>query len=302
MCGLVILQMLISLAHSGVCLEQLLEGFLSAPNAEAYFSDQGQPSHIAQNALYLCNNVIADSVLVWRLYIVFNKNKWICIPYVILILGATASFIGALHTTAGRDTLAELYLITLGAWLTAYWSITIAIQATASCLIAYKILVIRNQFSHVKSVRISRSMSVVWIILESGAVLSLTTILLLGFYTAHKSAGAVVAAIGGQLSALIPVSILLRVALNNTSLFAGSAPASPSTLVGFQRDSALHSGSEGTTIHIQRSVDINESFELYQSSKQLLLSLLDGGFTIPPQIPLSSILYHHTCSTSSEPE
>lgn len=43
-------------------------------------------------------------------------------------------------------------------------------------------------------------MSVLWMILESGAILSFTTIVLLVFYLKKKIAGTVVAAIGGQLA------------------------------------------------------------------------------------------------------
>lgn len=41
-------------------------------------------------------------------------------------------------------------------------------------------------------------MSVVWIILESGTVLSVGTVFLLAFYTTKKDAGAVVIGINGQ--------------------------------------------------------------------------------------------------------
>ena len=43
-------------------------------------------------------------------------------------------------------------------------------------------------------------MSVIWMILESGAVLSMMTVMLLGFYAAKKGEGAVIISINAQLS------------------------------------------------------------------------------------------------------
>lgn len=55
MCGIVVFQLLTAGAHSGLVLQQALYGFQSAPIPELYWADQGQPTHLAQTALYLVN-------------------------------------------------------------------------------------------------------------------------------------------------------------------------------------------------------------------------------------------------------
>jgi hypothetical protein len=55
MSGVLILQILLAGSHCGICLQQVLYAFLVAPIPEAYITDQGQPTHVAQHGLYLVN-------------------------------------------------------------------------------------------------------------------------------------------------------------------------------------------------------------------------------------------------------
>lgn len=55
MLALVIVQLLVSGAHCGLCLQQALYGFVAAPDPAAYFGSQGLPTHIGQTALYVIN-------------------------------------------------------------------------------------------------------------------------------------------------------------------------------------------------------------------------------------------------------
>ncbi|KAI0771371.1 hypothetical protein BC629DRAFT_764702 [Irpex lacteus] len=262
MCCLVILQLLISGFHDGLCLQQVIYGFVAAPNVDEYLADQGTATHVAQNILYYINNLIADGVLVWRLYMVYNRNKWICVPYVIFILAAFASFAGSLHALVGSKTLQALFLITLGHWITTYWALNITIQFSASCLIAYKIWTTRSKVSGFRATPTSNTMSALWIILESGLTLSLTTVVLLAFYLTHRVAGRVISSITGQLGALVPASILLRSAMNKAAS-SSMEPSAPSNIVvGFSRggDAFTDSSSvDGTTTQpVCRSTETTE--------------------------------------------
>ncbi|KAI0087879.1 hypothetical protein BDY19DRAFT_994764 [Irpex rosettiformis] len=271
MCGVVIFQLLIAGFHCGLCLQQVLFAFLGAPNAEAYSLDQTQSTHVAQHGLYLINNIIADSVLVWRLYVVYNKNKWICIPYLIFILGVLACFIGIIFTLAGPQQLPIIFITRLGGWQETYWALSIVIQVSASSLIAYRILDIQRHAP--RSMKRSKTMSVFWMILESGAILGCTTVVALSLYLAHKIAGGVVTAIGGQLAALVPASILLRVALNKVT-FDSSGSTVPSAVIGFQGNGSDFTGNTGdSTLNRPQSPAIKQEVELYEYRNKIVTSV-----------------------------
>ncbi|KAI0771398.1 hypothetical protein BC629DRAFT_1595639 [Irpex lacteus] len=227
MCGVIVLQFLIAGFHCGLCLQQTLFAFLAAPSAEAYSLEQTEPTHVAQHGLYLINNIIADSVLVWRLYVVYNKNKWICIPYLVFIMGTLACFIGILFTLCRPLELPIIFIARLGGWQETYWGLSIVIQVSASCLIAFKILDIHRHAP--RSLKYSRTMSVFWMILESGATLGCTTVVALSLYLSHKIAGGVITAIGGQLAALVPASSCCANGSDFTGNTGGSTLNAPQT-------------------------------------------------------------------------
>jgi hypothetical protein len=80
-------------------------------------------------------------------------------------------------------------------WLLATWSLSIATQFGATVLIGYRFWKTIRWTS--KGIRASR-LSVLWILVESGALYSVTTIFLLGFSSTNT--GAIFAASLGQIS------------------------------------------------------------------------------------------------------
>ncbi len=109
------------------------------------------------------------------------------------------------------NNLSVLFGVALAGWTETHWAVTVTIQVSASCLIGLKIWTVRNRTHATNYGSISRSMPIVWIILESGAILSISTVLLLAFYATNKVAGGLVAAINGQLGVIsFAVTVLVR--------------------------------------------------------------------------------------------
>ena len=98
-----------------------------------------------------------------------------------------------LSMTHTQEALLEL---PLQRWSYISWSLSAAIQVGASSLLAYKIWTAYAAVAHILNSPTRRQL--VWIILESGVILSSSTLLLLGFYAAKKEVGAVVIAELGQ--------------------------------------------------------------------------------------------------------
>jgi len=92
----------------------------------------------------------------------------------------------------------------VGNYLLANWVLSITIQVTATLLIALRIW--RNFYWGAKRAgRVgSTHMSILWMVVESGAVYSITAILTLVFWCERASAGAIVGACLGQVSVSSP--------------------------------------------------------------------------------------------------
>lgn len=77
------------------------------------------------------------------------------------------------------------------------WSLSICIQVSATLLLAWRIWTSHAALAGASGRR--WSVSILKIIVESGAILSTTTIFLLGFYISKKTVGGVVVAMLGQM-------------------------------------------------------------------------------------------------------
>lgn len=74
-----------------------------------------------------------------------------------------------------------LFLKAVLQWTTAAWSLSIALQTCCTALIAYKILSTTRGIQNGLGLRFGKSnTAVVWIVVESGALYSMSTLVLLG--------------------------------------------------------------------------------------------------------------------------
>lgn len=200
----VISQFAISTVHIASIYYQLAQGFLRSPVPEAYLNDPSSAAHITEEFAYFTNNLVADGVLIWRLFVVWSPRRWICLPFVLMAVGhALCGLIGtSLFINANR------HLQILNRWLLVTGSLTVATQALASLLIACRMV-----WLSLSSVSRHRSIfwSMTWTVVESGAVLGCASILVLAFFAEKRNAAAVIGSIVGQLACLVPSSIILRV-------------------------------------------------------------------------------------------
>lgn len=117
-------------------------------------------------------------------------------------------------------------------WAIATWSLSISIQVSATSIIAWVLWSVHRESRKLHNDR--TIVSVMWVILESGAVLSTATVILLAFYVNQMTAGGIVVAFIGQLAVrdfqslliltltrlcqtLVPTSILVRITLTTNA-------------------------------------------------------------------------------------
>lgn len=128
-------------------------------------------------------------------------------------------------------------------WAVAQWALSIAIQVSGTMLIAWRIWYI--QIGTIGFHKNQKVMPIVWIILESGVVLSLAHVLQLAFYLEDTVLDGVVFAMLGQLDVsvtstafvvstyrtlqtIVPTSILVRVAHTEKMVSNASVSIPPS--------------------------------------------------------------------------
>ncbi|KAH8984388.1 hypothetical protein EDB86DRAFT_154470 [Lactarius hatsudake] len=202
-------QFALATGHVIAVLIKLIQAFIGAAGTldgpSNYLLNQSTPEHVAE-VLYITNSLIGDAIMIWRLWIIWNRNFWLCVPFIVLCIASGVTGYTALVNLA-RLTLANtVFLSRVHSWLVATWAFSIATQLGATLLIGYRIWK-SIQWNSSKGFRASR-LSALWILVESGALYSVTTILMLGFSSTNT--GAIFVAALGQISALAPTLIIVR--------------------------------------------------------------------------------------------
>ncbi|KAF8891393.1 hypothetical protein BD779DRAFT_1784783 [Infundibulicybe gibba] len=212
--GSTTLQFILSTVYVAVALRMAIESFIwltAAPGAAAaYWADPSKPILAVSKGVYITNTLIGDTILVWRLYVVWGGKYYIHVfPAVMLVGTAVSGYISVAHL-AHLTSVDALFLVAKTLLVT--WSLTIATQVSASALIAGRIWWISRQPASATHLA-HRSRPIIWMIIESGAIYTISTIILLILFDLKTQAGSIIADITLQIGAIIPTAIIVRVGL-----------------------------------------------------------------------------------------
>ncbi|KAH8987460.1 hypothetical protein EDB92DRAFT_1128834 [Lactarius akahatsu] len=266
-------QFALATGHVIAVLVQLIRAFIGAAGTldgpSNYLLNQSTPAHVAE-VLYITNSLIGDAIMIWRLWIIWNRNIWLCVPFIVLCVASGVAGYTALVNLARLTPADTVFLSRVHSWLIATWALSIATQLGATLLISYRIWK-SIQWNSSKGLRASR-LSVLWILVESGALYSVTTTFLLGFSSTNT--GAIFVASLGQISALAPTLIIVRAGLKSSGTSSSFTPAKgsinkpyygPPPPQSFRRD--VESGppeDDPMVVHVKQATEIRlDSMKLH---------------------------------------
>ncbi|KAF5312236.1 hypothetical protein D9619_002334 [Psilocybe cf. subviscida] len=238
----------LSTAHVGLALRELFDGFVfqlkTTPGGPpVFFRENVFPK---RKAIYIFNTLLGDALLVWRVYVIYGCNWIVAAPSALILVGTT---ITGLKTVA-QNVMSEhssVFDPSILHWVTATFVLTIATQIISTVLIAGRIYAAARPFSlppmrsvnsdqtpapsHKSSGRGSgktlnnredgvamdgqraKYLSLVFIVAESGAVYTSAALIQLITYLLNMNAGVILEMMLAQLSALVPMVIIVRVGL-----------------------------------------------------------------------------------------
>ncbi|KAF8994224.1 hypothetical protein BDQ17DRAFT_1431163 [Cyathus striatus] len=177
-----------------------------------YWLDTHAKIQIASSLVCFLNTLIGDTILIWRLHVVWGSKWFICIPPILPLTasGICAFVIASIEASSIYNIVNSLAIAT--------WSLSIGTQVIATLLIAYKIYQGGRLSEKVGvSWRDGPYKKVLWIVLESGAVYSALALSLMVLFAVGKLAAAVVLmACLAQTAAIIPATIVILVHLDLT--------------------------------------------------------------------------------------
>ncbi|KAK7029576.1 hypothetical protein VNI00_014453 [Paramarasmius palmivorus] len=176
--------------HIGVDMYRVLDAFIfkqgvQTPN-EA-LSVVNVRSYLVKTSVYYLQTLVADAFWLYRAYIVWNNDKRVGVGLGMCLLGTTVTGARVIelftHASNGGD---PIFASQYHVWAISFLLFTLATNLGSTGLIACRIWYMhhktRTLFSAAKEVHTNQLPSIAVIVIESGAIYSVTSIVLLVLY------------------------------------------------------------------------------------------------------------------------
>ncbi|KAK0226787.1 hypothetical protein EDD85DRAFT_958548 [Armillaria nabsnona] len=215
--GSATLQFIISTIHIATGLRSVIEGFilLKDPNGSIlYWENNSRLVNVLQETATITNCIACDTIMLWRLYVIWNKSVKMSVPPAAMVLAfGVCGYISIYHLSSmdpRQESIQNIYR-----WLQASYSLSLATQLSVTTMIVARIWWLSQRAGTWKPGPTSKpSMGIIWMIVESGAISAITSTLFLVFFNTDAKISIILADSLGQISAIAPSLILFRVALD----------------------------------------------------------------------------------------
>ncbi|KAF9033239.1 hypothetical protein BDZ89DRAFT_1062987 [Hymenopellis radicata] len=170
------------------------------------------------NIVYFLETILADSIVIYRCYVVW-QNFWLAIPPLITCAGASviyqqllvASLSGIFSRADYWANPEEAFAPATENWVISFYSLALATNVLATCILAVKLWMVNRDLARcLKGCQRSNIYPLVLVILECGALYSISLSTMLIVYVVRSRASYLVINIVSQIIPITFYFILLR--------------------------------------------------------------------------------------------
>lgn len=202
---------LVATAHVAVNCRRLIEGYVNPPDKTAmlrYLIDITQPTNVTKTFLVVFANLFSDILIIWRVYMVWERDWKICVLPVFLCTGVFISGITA-ATLVSRVTPGQnIFAKQISTWGKAQFSLSLAMNVSATLLIAARIWWVTRPIRAHNPQRMKPYWRIIVIIIESAAFAAFAQTIELAFYASNFPGVFFVADSVVQIVAMNPLLII----------------------------------------------------------------------------------------------
>ncbi|KAG2122569.1 hypothetical protein DEU56DRAFT_71776 [Suillus clintonianus] len=225
------LLLFIATAHLIIDFVRALEAFVfkvDTVGADAYYSNLASPLALTSLALYITQTTIADGVVVWRCYILYDRTLFIAIPacLVLLTYGISGYYVvwSLSRTHPLRNTFASI---------TTFYALTMLISVACTILISWRIYRTRRFIPD----GLAAFLPVFIVVVESGALYSTSVLALLIATSAGSNAQYIMLSIIPPIVGITFCLIILQVHFHIGGNPPSEQPTKPrSTIISLLRE------------------------------------------------------------------
>ncbi|KAJ7478658.1 hypothetical protein B0H11DRAFT_1725913, partial [Mycena galericulata] len=203
--------------HVSVGLVRGLRAFIDQENIQDgaldYYSAIWLWINIFKQALFATNNIVADGLVIYRCYIVWGSNiRVIIVPSIMLLATSVCAYAAVynfIKIVPGQD----VFATNIAEWGTALFILSLTTNILVTSLIGQLIRILQQLLFLRCKTHSHKYISAVAIIIESGAIYSLSLITLLTLYCLRTNAQYIAYDAHSQIMGIVPTLIIVRVGL-----------------------------------------------------------------------------------------
>uniref|UniRef100_A0A0W0F623 Uncharacterized protein n=1 Tax=Moniliophthora roreri TaxID=221103 RepID=A0A0W0F623_MONRR len=182
--------------------------------AKAYYQQIWDWSYVFRQSLYATNNIVADALLVYRLYIVWSRDKRVVLGPLLMLTGTAVCGYRAVWGYSQAKPGDTNHSDVIYHWGVVMFSLSLGTNVIVTCLIAWRIWwtgrVITQTLDRKHGRKYSQALA---IIIESGAICSISTLITLVAYVSGTKAVDIAYDPLTQITGIVPTLIIVRVGL-----------------------------------------------------------------------------------------
>ncbi|KAI3621019.1 hypothetical protein WG66_013368 [Moniliophthora roreri] len=212
-----IIMYLLCTAHVINDFVRAMVGFIDYTNrggAKAYFQQIWVWSYLFRHSLYVTNIMVADALLVYRLYIVWSRDKRVVLGPLLLLIGTAVCGYRTVWGYSQAKPGDTNHAIVIYHWAVLVFSLSLCTNVIVTCLIAWRIWWVGRAIAQTLDREHGRKYSqALAIIIESGAISSIATLIVLVAFVSGTKAVDIARDPLIQITGIAPTLIIVRVGL-----------------------------------------------------------------------------------------
>lgn len=183
----------------------------------AFFADISQETYVIKHALYALQTLVADGVVIYRCYVVWQSVQVIILPSM-LWCGVAVTGVHAVYNTLRYNT--SIFTQELATWILGFFISTIAANVLSSGLLAYRIWAIERDTGTIPASTKGTMMPIVRVLVDAAALYSVTLVTALICFVCSNNGEFVMVDLVVPIISIAFYMILIRIAINrNHSYF-----------------------------------------------------------------------------------
>ncbi|EGN93493.1 hypothetical protein SERLA73DRAFT_97834 [Serpula lacrymans var. lacrymans S7.3] len=93
-----------------------------------FYSDMGQTTEVVQVGLFVTSLAIADAMMIYRTWVIWNYNRWIAMPPTCIFVGLIVSGIGITYQFSRYTPTESIFIFRAGRWISSECVFTLCIN------------------------------------------------------------------------------------------------------------------------------------------------------------------------------